>query len=439
MKALLVLAAMPELKADWPVRYPILTPPLTLPLLAEICRRAQYEIELLDTRFCMERTADGWSLNREALESAIARSTAEVAGISFLSSSATDGFEVAALCKKYGKTVVGGGKHASVAVEEFIGSGSFDYVVQGEGEEAFPALLRDLEGGHRPMSTETTVVLKADRIRDLDVVPPIVDLSLYSSVFEQYPTYRSIHVETSRGCFKACGFCEVARTGAAWTPLRRIPLEKAFRSVEEAVARYRVNYLIIADSIATVFENHFKEFVAYMTTNFPDVTVQFNSTVDRWNEELAEACQELRCSVWFGFESGSQRVLDFVTKGTTVDQAYEAARLCRQYDIACAFNVLLGLPGETEDDYLQTVQVFERCPWVHPNPNIFNPLPGTALYDYCQMNDLLRVPGDYTIWDEGHVRHLGEGPVRGVDYALVLKYHRLLTDLQNEPSRSLAR
>jgi radical SAM superfamily enzyme YgiQ (UPF0313 family) len=176
-----------------------------------------------------------------------------------------------------------------------------------------------------------------------------------------------------------------------------------------------------------------------MTTNFPEVTVQFNSTVDRWNEELARACQDLRCSVWFGFESGSQRLLDLVKKGTIVEQAYEAASLCQKYDIACAFNVLLGLPGETEDDYLRTMQVFEEYPWVHPNPNIFNPLPGTALYDYCRIYDLLETPGDYSIRDAAYIEQIGKGPVRSVDYELVLKYYHLLNELQNEPDRSLVR
>jgi anaerobic magnesium-protoporphyrin IX monomethyl ester cyclase len=211
------------------------------------------------------------------------------------------------------------------------------------------------------------------------------------------------------------------------------------RSIERAVSDYDVNYVLITDSVATAFKRHFLEFVAEMRASFPGVSLQLNSTVDCWDEERARACHGLSCSIWFGFESGSQRMLDFLQKGTTVELAYEAARLCRQYEIPCAFNVLVGVPGETEEDYRQTLEVFERCPWVYPNPNIFNPLPGTALHHYCEQRMLTRAEKSYDIWDAERIERENDGPVKGVDYGLVLKYYSRLTELQEEPQRSLSK
>ena len=438
MKVLLILAAIPELKASSSVRYPVMAPPLTLPLLSAVCRRAGFEVELIDTRLYMERSANEWVLNYAALEKAISLSTAEVAGISFLSSSAKDGYSIAALCKAHGKTVVGGGLHASVALDEFINDGSFHYIVLGEGEEIFPSLLNDLADGRRERFPAAAVVMKADLVRDLSIVPPVTDFSLYGDVYQQYPSYRSMYVETSRGCFKQCTFCEVARTGAAWSPFRKMPLENAFYSLDRAVPEYGVNYVIVTDSIATFFKSHFLSFVTFLSKNFQDLTAQFNSTVDCWDRERAEACQKIRCNVWFGFESGSQRILDeVIRKGATVAQAYDAARLCERHGIPCAFNVLLGLPGETEDDYLKTMEIFSRCDWIYPNPNIFNPLPGTSLFAFCQSDGTLRSKKDYSVWDADRIKNSGGGPVKGVDYSLVLKYYDMLMQLQSEPRRAL--
>jgi anaerobic magnesium-protoporphyrin IX monomethyl ester cyclase len=442
MKVLLILAAEPEFKTGSSASYPIpiMSPPLTLLLLDAICRRANHETELIDTRMFMEPSATAWVSQDHLIEEAIAQSNAEAVGISFLSSSAEKSHRIAALAKGYGKTVIGGGLHASVAPHEFVDSRLFHYVVQGEGEEALPALLDEMETGLRPRFPEETVILRAPPIRDLRIVPPVIDYSLYSPVFDQYKDQRSIYVETSRGCFKSCAFCEVAKTGAAWSSLRRMPLETVFKSIEYAVSRHGANYVLIADSIATVFKKHFLSFMSYMTENYPGVTLQFNSTVDCWDEERAQACRQIPCTVWFGFESGSQRVLDnIIQKETKVSEAYRAAELCAHHDIPCAFNVLLGLPGETEEDYAQTIEVFEKCRNVYPNPNIFNPLPGTALYDYCLQRGLLRCPKDYSIWDADLIEQTGNGPVDGVDYGLVLKSYRRLAEMQQEPQRSLSR
>ena len=416
---------------DQPFAYPIMSPPLTILLLNAICKQAKHDVDLIDTRLFMERGETKWVINYDALEKRIAESNAEVAGISFLSTAVTQGLRVAEICRRQGKTVVAGGLHTSVAVDDFLRSGNFDYLIQGEAEEELPRLLEALAQGDLPRFPAAPVVKRAPVIHDLSIVPAVSDFSLYAPIFDQYRTsQRGIYVETSRGCVKRCTFCEIARdSGAAASPYRLIPIETAIDSIKQAVAQQDANYILLTDSIATLSKKHFLDFVSAVN-DLPGLTIQFNSTVDCWDTERAEACRRVPCTVWFGFETGSQRLLDFMKKGTKVERAYQAARICSEYGTRSAFNVLLGIPGETEEDYRETLKFFHEFPAAYPNPNLFNPLPGTALYDYCVQHDLVK--DSAVIWDIETVKRTGAGPLHHHDYALVLKYFDQLSALQDE-------
>ena len=94
---------------------------------------------------------------------------------------------------------------------------------------------------------------------------------------------------------------------------------------------------------------------------------------------------------WFviGLESGSQRLLDLIHKGTTVEQNVEAIRICRQNGIKVFGTFMLGLPTETREESKQTADFIN---WTMPeiaSPFWFTPIPGTGLYDYCVENGLL--------------------------------------------------
>lgn len=408
-----------------------MSPPLTILLLNAICKQAGHDVDLIDTRLFMQRGETEWVVNYNALEQRIASSNAEVAGISFLSTAVTQGLRVAEICRRQGKTVVAGGLHTSVAVDDFLRAGSFDYLIQGEAEEELPRLLEALEQGDLPRFPATPVVKRAPVIHDLSIVPTVSDFSLYAPIFEQYrSSQRGIYVETSRGCVKRCTFCEIARdSGAAASPYRLIPIETAIDSIKQAVAQQDANYILLTDSIATLSKRHFLDFVSAVR-DLPGLTIQFNSTVDCWDTDRAAACRNVPCTVWFGFETGSQRLLDFMKKGTKVERAYQAARVCSEYETRSAFNVLLGIPGETEADYVETLRFFHEFPTAYPNPNLFNPLPGTALYDYCMQHGLVK--DSAVIWDIEKVKRTGDGPLHRQDYALVLKYFDQLAALQNE-------
>jgi radical SAM superfamily enzyme YgiQ (UPF0313 family) len=117
---------------------------------------------------------------------------------------------------------------------------------------------------------------------------------------------------------------------------------------------------------------------------------------------------------FIGFESGNDRVLKFIRKGTTVEQNLEAARICRKYDIKIWANYMMGLPTETEEEVMDTVRLMKEIDPDYYSPAFFTPHPGTDLYDYAVQHDLSRIT-DY----DSYRRNPTEPKIRGQDYAFL--------------------
>jgi radical SAM superfamily enzyme YgiQ (UPF0313 family) len=125
--------------------------------------------------------------------------------------------------------------------------------------------------------------------------------------------------------------------------------------------------------------------------------------------------------VLIGFESGSDRILSFIKKGTTVAQNLEAATICRRLGIKIFANYMFGLPTETTEEMRQTaVMIREIAPDIF-SPAVFTPAPGSELYDYCVDKDLILISTS-----EGYRRNANSGAkIKGVDYEVVREMVRL--------------
>jgi len=117
-----------------------------------------------------------------------------------------------------------------------------------------------------------------------------------------------------------------------------------------------------------------------------------------------------------GFESGNQRVLNFLRKGTKVEHNIKAAKICRKYDIKVWANYMMGIPTETKEEVKDTVNMIRKiAPDVH-SPAFYTPHPGSDLFDYCEKNDLSLIKGH-----AGYRRNPTEPKIKGVDYDFLNK------------------
>jgi radical SAM superfamily enzyme YgiQ (UPF0313 family) len=106
------------------------------------------------------------------------------------------------------------------------------------------------------------------------------------------------------------------------------------------------------------------------------------SRVDLVDREILSGLKESGCfRIWYGAESGSQKVLDSMTKGTTVEQVREAARITQETGMQAGFFILLGYPDETTADIRKTIDLLKET-----RPDVFGtsvafPMKGTAFYE----------------------------------------------------------
>jgi len=109
-----------------------------------------------------------------------------------------------------------------------------------------------------------------------------------------------------------------------------------------------------------------------------------------------------------GFESGSNKVLKLLRKGTTREVNLEAAKILNKYGVKIFANIMMGIPSETNEDVDLTMSMVKEINPVHFSPATFSPYPGSDLHDYCLKNNL--------ILDEYASRHVGQKKLRDIDY-----------------------
>jgi anaerobic magnesium-protoporphyrin IX monomethyl ester cyclase len=102
--------------------------------------------------------------------------------------------------------------------------------------------------------------------------------------------------------------------------------------------------------------------------------------------------------VWVGAESGSQKILDAMDKGTTTEQIYKATKLLKEKNIRTAFFLQFGYLGETKEDIRQTIDMLLELMPDDIGISVSYPLPGTVFYD--KVKDELKTKANWTDSDE---------------------------------------
>ena len=354
--------------------------------VAASAQAAGYRVDMVDLR-----QLGGW----EDFRKIVAESPADVYGLSVSPVDAWSALKTIILIKKTApnsKIVVGG-------IHPTIFPGEYDYkavdcVVQGEGEVTFVEVLNAFRDG-KPVKK----FIRGTK-PDLDKIPWIsrelfdYQKELHCNFIPEQPR-PSITMLAGRGCPFECQYCQGAENAVFGKPYR---LRSAQNVVDEMVAlkkRHDYRSVTFWDDTFTFNRKWVREFCDLYEQSGIKAPIAACSRADIIcnNEGMVERLAEIGviCLV-IGFESGSQRLLDLIKKGTTVEQNLEAARICHKYGIKVFATFMYGLPTETEAESLATAKMIDAAAPEYPSPFWFLPIKGTGLYDYCKEHDLI-LPG----------------------------------------------
>ena len=344
--------------------------PLGLLYVAAYVRRAGIKVEVFDTTFS----------TREALVARLSAAPAGVLGVYTNLITRGSVLGIVTEAKARGWTVVLGGPEAANYPAEYLARGA-DVVVLGEGEETLVEVLPALDA-HGPhhlhgiagtvfRGEDGTIVTNPDRpqIKDIDALPwpdrDAIDIQRYVDVWRTHHGTGSVSLITARGCPYRCRWCSHAVFG--YTHRRRSVAGTA-DELEFLVQRYRPDMVWYADDVFTINHRWLYEFNVELKRRGLRVPFETISRADRMmKDDVLHALAELGCwRIWIGAESGSQRILDAMERGVTVEQVLFATQAAKRHGIQVGMFLMWGYEGETVDDIAATVELVRRA-----DPDIF--------------------------------------------------------------------
>src|SRR5580700_5266683 len=300
--------------------------------------------------------------------------------------------EIAAAARAAGWRVIVGGPEPSNYAEEYLNAGA-DIVVPGEAEIALEQLMATGFGAAAWPGVEGIIFRDADGsivrnnparlLPDLDAQPwpdrERIDIPRYLRTWRDHHGKSSISIITARGCPYKCNWCSHSVYGH--THRRRSPRAVA-AEVEWLLGRYDPDMLWIADDVFTIHHGWIFEYAAELKRRGIRIPFECITRADRVNERIAATLKELGCMrVWIGSESGSQRILNAMERGVTVEQVRRAVGLCKTNGIETGMFLMWGYDGEDISDVEATVDHVKQC-----RPDVFfttvsYPIKGTPYFD----------------------------------------------------------
>lgn len=370
-------------------------------------KAAGHDVCLIDLRH-----EDGWKSFGERL----ATTQADVFGLSV---SPVDGQFVDMLSQLIKhlhpqSRIIAGGIHPTIFADLY-GCTAVDTVLRGEGEVTFPELVAAMERDEEWPAQIQGAPPNLDEIpwADRELFDYDRELECFFAPGQELP---SITMLAGRGCPYHCSYCQPAENAVFGKPFRIRSPQDVVNEMLDLHARYQYKSVTFWDDTFTINKKWVMEFCDLYEESGIGATIAACSRADIIcrDEEMIARMAEIGVN-WFviGLESGSQRILNLIKKGTTVEQNFQAAEICRRHGVKIFGTYMYGLPTETREEALATARMIDKIAPEHASPFYFLPIKGTDIYNLCEKLDLLvEAPAGVTIERTG----MRNRALKGVDY-----------------------
>ena len=302
-------------------------------------------------------------------------------------------FKMIRLAKEFGCTVIVSSSDSTDRFELYLNEGA-DFVLLGEAELTLSELIDSIQKDdtdfyHIPglafkHNNSVVKTIRRNVMKELDALPfpawDIIDMEPYRQSWIKHAGYFSMNMATTRGCPFKCNWCAKPIYGNRYNT--RSP-QNVVDELKMLKAKYHFDHIWFCDDIFGLkpgWVNAFADCVEKEKLNFKfkmqgrvDLLLQENNIKD-----LARAGCD---NIWMGAESGSQKILDAMDKGTTVKQIFEATRLLKKNNVKPSFFIQFGYPGETSEDIAKTIAMINKLLPYEIGISVSYPLPGTVFYE----------------------------------------------------------
>ncbi len=302
-------------------------------------------------------------------------------------------FTMIELAKQKGCTVIVSSSDSTDHYAQYIEHGA-DFIIIGEAEQTLLQLTTAIGNNDKNYSaieglafTNNGQLIKTARrnvMKDLDSLPmpawDIIDMEPYKKMWLKSTGYFSINMATTRGCPFKCNWCAKPIYGNRYNT--RSP-ENVVRELKMLKEKFQFGHVWFCDDIFGLkpgWVRHFAHLVEKENLHFK-FKIQARADLLLQDDHIKDLARAGCDDVWMGAESGSQKILDAMDKGTTIEQIAEATRLLKKNGIKPSFFIQFGYLGETKEDIEKTIHMINNLLPYSIGISVSYPLPGTKFFD----------------------------------------------------------
>jgi anaerobic magnesium-protoporphyrin IX monomethyl ester cyclase len=302
-------------------------------------------------------------------------------------------FEMCRLASMRGCKVIVSSSDATDHYEKYLNAGA-DFVIMGEAEMTLLELVESLKDGETVYSGILGLIYRYHGqtvknparpvLKELDTLPlpawDLVDIARYRESWLKNAGYFSLNMVTTRGCPFKCNWCAKPIYGNRYNSHSPKYVVRQIKLLKE---NYNMDHIWFCDDIFGLKPGWIAEFARLMKAENLITRFKIQSRADLLdNEETVIALADAGCeNVWIGAESGSQKILDAMDKGITVNQIEIATGLMKKHGIKPSFFIQFGYPGEDKADIASTISMINNLLPFEIGISVSYPLPGTIFYE----------------------------------------------------------
>ena len=275
--------------------------------------------------------------------------------------------------RKIDAKIVFGGIHPTLVPEKVIENNFVDFVVVGEGEEAFPELVESLSSGRPSQNIQNVWIKQNGRIIENAVRKPIADIDQLpypdKAAFEEFINYRDDYIIlTSRGCVFSCSYCCESYMNKLYSGrfFRRRSVNSVIAELRFMKEKYDFREVMFNDSIFFTDKVWLRELLQRYKNEI-GVSFRCFGNIRYLDEEIAELLKWTGCyAIEFGLQTINEDIrMNVLNRFETQYQCKKAFKICDKFKLRYDIDHMFGLPGEKIEDFKQAAEFYSQLRYLN--------------------------------------------------------------------------